>query len=145
MTPARPFGSRRGNPPKGARSTAWLLALFCLLMPARPAASDDVPLGPHADLTCGTCHVVDAADRLLEPVALKGRQETLCAGCHATAADQSSGANHPSGIVPARALPAEFPLDAEGRLTCVTCHALHGGAVTLVRGGAWACMACHSQ
>ncbi len=147
MTLASPFRGRRGCPPGRGRAAALLLALVCLQVLAGPAASEDVPPGAHAGLTCGTCHVVDAADRPLEPIALTVRQETLCAGCHAKALGPTSASSHPSGFVPARALPDAFPLDAEGRLTCNSCHDLHGGAASLLRGGGVdrACLACHSR
>ena len=124
-----------------------LLALVCLPVLAGPAASKDFPLGPHADLTCGTCHVVDASGRAAEPAALTARQERLCAGCHAKALGPSPASSHPSGIVPARALPDAFPLDAEGRLTCSSCHDLHGDAARFLRGGGVdrTCLACHQR
>jgi predicted CXXCH cytochrome family protein len=105
-------------------------------------------MGPHAGLRCEVCHVVDAAGRPLEPVALTARQETFCAGCHAETLGPVPASSHPSGLVPARALPDAFPLDAEGRLTCSSCHDLHGSGVSLLRGGGGmdqACLACHPR
>jgi predicted CXXCH cytochrome family protein len=43
-------------------------------------------------------------------------------------------------------LPEEFPLDAEGRLTCATCHNPHVGDPGATRGvevGMEICVACH--
>jgi predicted CXXCH cytochrome family protein len=148
MKPAGPFsGYSCLEPGKGVCAALLLLALLCLSVPAGPAAADDVPLGPHTGLPCGVCHVVDESDQPLVPAALTERQETLCAGCHAGNLGTDPKSSHPTGFVPARALPAAFPLDAEGRLTCSSCHDLHGTAVTLLRGdgGEWPCMACHSQ
>jgi len=132
--PAGPCGRRRLAAP--LRAAPWLV-LVGLLAAAQPAASQEVPLGRHAGLACGACHVADAPP---------GAAATRCAGCHAEAMTQHGGANHPSGFVPSRPLPAEYPLDAGGRMTCITCHALHGGAAFLLRGtGPRSCTPCHAK
>jgi hypothetical protein len=127
-----------------ARGTTWAapwLALAWLLASAGPAASQDVPLGRHGDLPCGACHDADRAQ-----AAPPGEAAALCARCHAETTDQHGGTNHPSGFVPSRPLPAEFPLDERGRMTCITCHALHGGATALLRGIApRTCTPCHAK
>ena len=69
-------------------------------------------------------------------------QEVLCAGCH----PKSVRISHPSGIVPKFKLPAEYPPDWKGDMTCSTCHRVHGTAPGLLRSagrGRALCLACH--
>jgi predicted CXXCH cytochrome family protein len=147
MTPLVPIDCRRESWPVGGRAAALLFVLAALSALSDPTAGEETPMGPHTGLPCGICHVVDDGDRPADPAALTARQETLCAGCHEGDLGMHPGSSHPTGFAPARALPAAFPLDAEGRFTCSSCHDLHGTAVALLRGegGAWPCMACHSQ
>lgn len=41
-----------------------------------------------------------------------------CTACHRF----PNGLSHPVGVVPAIQIPQEFPLDTQGRLTCLSCH-----------------------
>ncbi len=73
-------------------------------------------------------------------------QEKLCGGCHANALKMS----HPSGFTPppGKAIPADYPLDWKGDLTCSTCHEVHSDLPGKMRGlllGSQLCMTCHGQ
>ena len=126
---------------------ALLLPMAAICAPwGVPSAAAQVPLGPHADLPCSACHLPGPDGSPLLPVALVADQEFLCAECHPDAITARHAASHPSGFVPKRALPAGFPLDAQGRLTCSSCHDLHGQSPILLRGGAaWSCEQCHPR
>lgn len=75
-----------------------------------PAGGLPPPAPPHDGAACDDCHGADPT----APVD--------CSRCH------GPGANlHPDGMVPPRPLPPEFPLEG-GRVTCRSCHRLHGPA-----------------
>ena len=44
-----------------------------------------------------------------------------CVNCHG-----SESITHPVGARPNFAVPGDLPLDREGRVTCLTCHYIHG-------------------
>lgn len=91
---------------------------------------------------CGNCHIVGSDGELAQASKLVASQEQLCVKCHERAVQLS----HPSGFVPRRSLPAEFPLDWKGDLTCSTCHLTHSGEPGLLRGkkrGREFCLSCH--
>lgn len=99
--------------------------------------------GPHpTESTCGTCHLGGDVVNPAQSSKLIASQEQLCVKCHQTSVKVS----HPSGFVPQRPLPAEFPLDWKGDLTCSTCHVTHGNSPGLLRGikrGKEFCLSCH--
>ncbi len=64
---------------------------------------------------CTTCHV-----GLKDPTILKRDPNHLCLSCHPNSANRS----HPSGMVPAKPLPAKYPL-YKGKMVCITCHFPH--------------------
>lgn len=64
---------------------------------------------------CESCHLAQTGDG--EQVFVYA-VDTLCRSCHEVAQANS----HPSSLVIERALPPEFPLDMDGRMTCATCH-----------------------
>ena len=73
--------------------------------------------------------------------------DKLCEECH-----KDMGLSHPSGIRPSMALPAVFPVDWRGRVTCTTCHDIHkkdAKGDLLLRGGNKAgrvfCFLCHKD
>ncbi len=73
--------------------------------------------------------------------------DTLCDECHS-----DMGLSHPSGKKPSMSLPAVFPLDWRGRMTCATCHDIHitdSKSDFLLRGGYKAgrvfCYLCHKD
>lgn len=93
---------------------------------------------------CGACHLAGSEVDPEHASKLVASQELLCVRCHQGAVKVS----HPSGFAPNRALPAEYPLDWKGDLTCSTCHATQGEGHGLLRGnkrGKDFCLACHDQ
>ncbi|MBF0420640.1 MAG: cytochrome c3 family protein [Magnetococcales bacterium] len=100
--------------------------------------------GVHiANTPCVTCHVAKEVTAANAAV-LVASQEKLCGTCHA----QAILLSHPSGFVPNRPLPKEYPLDWKGDLTCSSCHSVHGTQARLMRttvSGAPFCLACHNK
>ena len=93
---------------------------------------------------CGACHIAGSDVDPAQASKLVASQEVLCVRCHERALELS----HPSGFAPTRSLPAEYPLDWKGDLTCSTCHLPHGAEPGLLRGKKRAkgfCLACHDQ
>ena len=86
---------------------------------------------------CNECHL-----SLSDPNVFVRDIDFLCAACHT-----SLGLCHPSGIRPKTALPAGFPLDWNGKMTCATCHDVHGNRESLLRTdrrGRRFCSLCHA-
>ena len=78
----------------------------------------------------------------IAPHATSTEAAQSCTACHAGAAE----ASHPVGFVPSRPLPDAFPLDAEGVMTCSTCHDPNAGTPGLLRAaadGGHICLSCH--
>ena len=100
------------------------------------------PLGS----ACENCHL--GGDRTTPDTAsmLLTSQEQLYGQCHPDALQLS----HPSGFAPppGYTIPASYPLDWKGDLTCSTCHEVHGDLPGKLRGTARGrdfCIACHGQ
>lgn len=94
--------------------------------------------------SCGACHIAGPEVAQAQASQLVASQELLCGKCHERALQVS----HPSGFIPRRGLPPEYPLDWKGELTCSTCHLTHGREPGLLRGnkhGKDFCLACHDQ
>jgi predicted CXXCH cytochrome family protein len=71
---------------------------------------------------CQQCHVgMPPLNARFEDVVLKDQVDRLCARCHAV----NANASHPVGVTPSMAIPLARYLDAEGRVTCLTCHDVH--------------------
>jgi len=76
---------------------------------------------PHlVEGDCQHCHLSDDPRRE-NSTTLVTDAGTICIECHRFDPTLS----HPSGLVVNRDLPADFPLDWAGRLTCTTCHYMH--------------------
>ncbi|MBF0310945.1 MAG: cytochrome c3 family protein [Magnetococcales bacterium] len=98
----------------------------------------------HPDMACSECHV--AGSRTVAGTArmLLADWKGLCEKCHPDAVRQS----HPSGFRPGRVLPAEYPLDWKGEMTCGSCHRVHETGEASLRGeerGRAFCSACHDE
>ncbi|MBI5921640.1 MAG: cytochrome c3 family protein [Betaproteobacteria bacterium] len=97
-----------------------------------------------AAVGCSSCHLGGDDAAAFTTTRLVAAQEILCVKCHARAVEVS----HPSGFTPRRSLPAAYPLDWKGDLTCSTCHLTHGRERGLLRGNKRAkalCLDCHDQ
>jgi predicted CXXCH cytochrome family protein len=86
--------------------------------------------------SCENCHV-----SLKEAKMFVRSIDSLCADCH-----RSIGLSHPTGSKPSMPMPEGFSLDWTGRMTCATCHDIHGEAKYLLRSGTTGrefCLLCH--
>ena len=97
---------------------------------------------PHNE-NCAACHLAgDKADKKNAHQLLRS-QEQLCGQCHKDALRLS----HATGFTPTRALPADYPVDWKGDVTCSTCHEIHSEKIGLMRGekrGKEFCLSCHT-
>jgi predicted CXXCH cytochrome family protein len=101
--------------------------------------------GTHLQGTaCSTCHLAGHDTTRDNARLLTTSQEKLCERCHPGALQVS----HPSGFNPGRPLPAQYPVDWKGDLTCSSCHDVHDDANLRLRGtarGKAFCLACHPR
>lgn len=96
----------------------------------------------HPNLECVGCHLAGQGTNAANAMQLTSSQEALCGQCHRGALELS----HPSGFRPGRPLPAVYPLDWKGDMTCSSCHSIHAGKAGLIRGdktGKQFCLSCH--
>ena len=115
--------------------------LLCFVLPTWSAASAADP-DAH-DFACDSCHLAQEIDAG-NAGQLVADEAELCQGCHQNAV----AASHPIGIRPAMEIPGEFPLSADGEITCSTCHRVHDTAPGKLRSaleGQEFCEACHQQ
>ena len=128
----------------GRAAPLALLVLLAATIAQARAHGDDVH---RADGRCEACHTADAATLHADPAAarrlLAPDLEARCAGCHG-----DEGPSHETGIPPKSPPPPGLPL-ADGRISCATCHYMHGESNTFGdfvrldnrRGGL--CLTCH--
>lgn len=129
------------------RATVLLGVTLILLAIVRVGHGQTPTPGPHEGLPCDTCHVLGPDGEPLVPVVLVQPQEALCGpACHDPAIISDHTGSHPTDFVPVRTLPAEFPLDAQGRFNCGTCHRVHATTPGLLRGDPRSdpCTPCHA-
>lgn len=122
----------------------WLvLCLGIALVGVIALAPAGLGTKPHmSEISCGRCHLVDPVASPSQAHKLVASQEVICRSCHPNALQMS----HPSGIEPNMKLPADYPADWKGDLTCSTCHDVHGTTPGLLRGnkrGKEMCLSCH--
>lgn len=97
---------------------------------------------PAHDANCVACHLAGENTTAENAHQLLSSQERICGACHEDALRLS----HASGFTPTRILPAEYPVDWKGDVTCSTCHDIHIAKPGLLRGekrGRDLCMSCH--
>lgn len=126
---------------------AWLLLEPCgvtaqMMHPGDPAHATMHPLNTE----CAACHVSGRNTTSSTATTLIGNQEQLCARCHSNSIQNS----HPSGFIPPPEyrIPAQYPLDWRGYITCSTCHDIHSNRPYRLRDnvrGRHMCLACHRQ
>ena len=122
--------------------TGWV---FGLLLVVSASAFLGLAIGErpfHPNIDCAGCHLAGQGTNPANASQLTTSQEALCGQCHRGALDLS----HPTGFRPSRQLPAGYPLDWKGDLTCSSCHNIHEGKAGLIRGdrtGKELCLACH--
>lgn len=125
---------------------ASLTALLILGLGAWLYATATPPRLHPLGTACSSCHlagnntVADNASMLI------ASQEILCGQCH----QNSMKMSHLSGFSPppGQNIPAAYPLDWKGELTCSTCHSVHSDSHGKLRGtarGAGLCLACHAK
>lgn len=127
------------------RLLAWLLLPLAVVLAGGWLLAAPTPEGWHpVDLQCAYCHLGGSEVKPEQAGLLVASQEALCGKCHPGALQVS----HPSGIKPKGALPAAYPADWKGDMTCSTCHTVHAAGRGKLRGklrGREFCMACHDK
>ena len=127
------------------KTSLFILSLVSLLVTGLYAFFDLKAQVPHpANMACADCHLASGEVTPENAGTLIAGQEELCKNCHPNAIT----ASHPTGFQPQRELPAEFPLDWKGDLTCSTCHDIHGEGAGLPRVelfGQDLCLSCHEE
>ncbi len=145
------------HPPSVAAQGRLLLLLLSALLaldaaPAAAAAHDDevamLPFGEtavadrHLGARCGSCHLAGEDVTPENARRLVTTQRRICSRCHEGVVE----ASHPSGVTPRHRIPAAFPLDWKGQVTCSTCHVIHDPDPGRLRGPASRrafCTSCH--
>ncbi len=102
---------------------------------------------------CFSCHFTIPTEGSTEPLRFTDTISNLCARCH----DMSGIISHQVDIVPSNRvnIPPDMPLDSRGRITCVTCHEIHGPYINPLTGqktfflrreviGKSFCISCHN-
>jgi len=94
------------------------------------AAADSLPRNPHEHFKtpemCVRCHGITHGEP--DPGRFLAESETLCLECHRK---ENLGRTHPVNVRPGdrygkMKIPADFRLDEDGRMMCLTCHTAHG-------------------
>lgn len=104
-----------------ASAAVYLSAYAALAVGPRFSA----PRDPHSFMKdpgrCANCHLepVPGPARPYRQINFRKDISTLCSGCHARPV------SHPVDIAPGREMARDLPLDPDGTMTCVTCHAPH--------------------
>lgn len=125
---------------RGGPTPAWLLpalaGVFCFAVVL--VASDGSPRGdPHAHFQnpehCLKCHLTYQGR--MDPDRFSIETDAFCLGCHKK---ESLGRSHPQNVRPREKyrkmkIPADFRLDEDGRIMCLTCHTAHGAYISTVK------------
>jgi predicted CXXCH cytochrome family protein len=98
---------------------------------------------------CLLCHLTIPAYRGAGAAAeVKSDIDRVCSSCHN---DIRKLITHKVGTKPLIPIPADFPLDSKGQMSCVTCHVVHGSydrRPFLLRKGVTGkafCQLCHTE
>ena len=125
------------------RCKVLLIALLCSVALFLVRSAVCVSDGHRFAGQCGRCHLNEPKDGL-KPLFVKDI-DALCRECHP---QQEEGLSHPSAIKPSFPLPRDMQLDWAGKMTCATCHNIHGKGKYLLaseKNGKAFCVSCHKQ
>jgi len=103
------------------RAAAALIILFLAGAPVNASAVHDEP----GKLHCLDCHRSLPFLGRVRVVSFRDGTEGVCMNCHIKYHGGASGFSHPVRVLPSMKTPPDFPLDAKGRITCITCHTFH--------------------
>ena len=115
---------------------AFLLVFSFILIPMLSSAKDAMH---DFEGKCYTCHLSLGEGKKIFVKEI----DFLCKRCH-----KDLGVSHPSGMKPSMQTPDKLPLDWGGRMTCTTCHNIHGSGKYLMRMGKpnrAFCSMCHKK
>jgi len=122
-------------------SAPLLVILVAAVMQFDTQIADAIDVHP-VGASCADCHLAGDATTVDNAYELIGDQGALCSGCH----EDALAVAHPSDFSPGRPMPASYPVDWKGDVTCSTCHLVHGSKRGLIRGdkyGKELCLSCH--
>jgi len=114
------------------------IGIMAIGLPLTAAANT----GHLSNSDCAECHSPGNGVNQQNAHLLTATQEALCGHCH----EKTLLVSHPSGFVPDRLLPAEYPLNWRGSFTCSSCHSIHASTTDLLRENAFGqglCLTCH--
>ncbi len=57
---------------------------------------------------------------------LRSEVNNSCVACHQGSHGTAKVFSHPVNVAPSMIIPSDMPLDDQGRIVCITCHAFHG-------------------
>lgn len=97
------------------RALVIVLILSALVI-AAPASGKGLP---EIKKDCSICH---SSWQSPGPAPLKEKLSALCLGCHS---DRIPKGDHKVDVIPYMKVNG-LPLDADGKMTCATCHDPHG-------------------
>lgn len=94
---------------------------------------------------CLDCHITVPKDGD-KPTAFTRNISYMCKDCH----KEEQELSHPVDMKPSMAMPAGFPLDWKGEVTCATCHPIHSKGygqshLRSMRSGQGFCTLCHDE
>jgi len=125
----------------GASKRVLLTSLFLVttgfLSYLIAATQFDPRYNPHAVFgkpgKCGKCHIYYREE--LEPTRFLPDCNDVCMECHSV---EKLGRSHPNQVRPRdkywkMEVPADFHLDDDGRIMCLTCHKGHGPFLSTVK------------
>jgi len=117
-----------------------IFSVSCTVSKVKPPEIKPAEVTAHKD--CNMCHLPHKAG---EKILLNKAVTDLCLSCHP---ERKGVREHKVGIKPS--MPVEdLPLDADGKITCITCHDPHGkkGFETLLRAPGFnaICIKCHKR
>jgi hypothetical protein len=101
----------------------YSIILATVLAAASPN-NNDVGHNSIQDMPCIECH--EHLPFTKGDQALRKEVGDSCVACHPRHHGTDKMRSHPVNALPSMSIPPDMRLDAQGRITCITCHAFHG-------------------